>query len=248
MKEAILTREEIAVMRRLGVIARKFLRKAAKILKPGLSSRALEDAFSSHLSRYGVEPAFLGYASYPASLCVSLNDEVIHGIPSREKIMQEGDLVSVDLGIKTNDLFVDCAYTYTVGKGSSTARKLLAVGKEALRQGINKARAGNTVGDIGAVVQGVAERNGFSVVRQFVGHGIGRQLHCYPEVPNFGKPGTGPELKEGMAIAIEPMICAGGGGVEVEDDGWTVRTKDRSLSCHFEHTVVVGKRRALIVA
>lgn len=247
MKEVALTREEIAVMRRLGVIARKFLRKVAKILKPGLSSQVLDDAFGSHLSSYGVKAAFLGYASYPASLCVSLNDEVIHGIPSRERIIRQGDLVSVDLGIKTDGLFVDCAYTYAVGKRSPTARKLLAVGKEALRQGIRRARAGNTVGDIGAAVQDVAERNGFSVVRQFVGHGIGHQLHCYPEVPNFGRPGTGPELKEGMAIAIEPMICAGAGGVEVMDDGWTVRTKDRSLSCHFEHTVVVGKRSASIV-
>ncbi len=184
---------------------------------------------------------------YPASLCVSVNEEVIHGIPSDKKVIQEGDLVSIDLGIKYKELFVDTAYTYIAGRGSKAAKKLVKASLRSLYEGIKRAKPQATVGDIGSAVQNFVEKQGFGVVRQFVGHGIGRKLHQYPEVPNFGLPGEGDKLEVGMAIAIEPMVTAGSFNVAIAGDGWTAKTRDGSLSAHFEHTVVITKKGPLIL-
>jgi len=246
--ENILTEEEIKLMRRIGKIAGKIMRSLRRFIKAGISTKDIELFFEDVLKKYpGLEPAFLGYNGYPALLCVSLNEEIIHGIPTREKKIKEGDLVSVDLGIKFKNLFVDTAYTYPVGKVNSLAKKLIKVGRKALAEAIKKARVGFYTGDIGETVENIAEKAGFSVIRSFVGHGIGHKLHCSPEVPNFGKKGEGALLCEGMVIAIEPMISAGREDVEITSDGWTVKTKDNSLSCHFEHTVAITKRGPVII-
>ncbi|MDD4955812.1 MAG: type I methionyl aminopeptidase, partial [Candidatus Omnitrophica bacterium] len=184
---------------------------------------------------------------YPASICVSINDEVIHGIPSDKRVIQEGDLVSIDLGIKYKGLFVDTAYTYIAGRGSNVARKLVKATLKSLYEGIKKAKPQARIGDIGSAVQNFIEKQGFGVVRQFVGHGIGKNLHQHPEVPNFGLPGEGDELYAGIAIAIEPMVTAGNYNVKVEPDGWTAKTKDGSLSAHFEHTIAITKKGPLIL-
>jgi methionyl aminopeptidase len=180
-------------------------------------------------------------------VCVSLNDEVIHGIPLQERIVKDGDLVSVDLGIQYKGVFVDAAYTYMVGKVSNLAKKLCRVTMDALWEGIKKAKAGLTVGDVAFAVQNRAEKNGFSVIRQFVGHGIGKSLHLPPEVPNFGEPASGFKLRRGMAIAIEPMVSAGDYEVVIAPDGWTARMKDGSLSAHYEHTVFITENGPIII-
>jgi len=234
-------------MKKIGKLAHIFLQKLKRIIKPNISTKDIEDSFNDYLRRHKVESAFLGYNGYPGSLCVSVNEEIIHGIPHKKKVIRIGDIVSVDLGIKNSGLFVDCAYTYLVGDVDSFKKKLMKVCLKALTKGIRKARPGNTTGDIGFAIQKVVENNGFSVIRKFVGHGVGRDLHCYPEVPNFGEKGKGVILEEGMTIAIEPMVSAGSYDVEVLDDGWTVKTKDNSLSCHFEHTVAVTKRGPFVI-
>ena len=247
--EDILNPEEIKEMRKLGKIAHTFLQKLGKILKPGLATKEIEDSFCAYLDKCrGLESAFLGYSGYPANLCVSINEEVIHGIPQRDKIVKDGDVVSVDLGIKHQGLFVDCAYTYLVGRRvSREVKQLVRVGLRALREGIKKAKVGNTTGDIGFIIQKIAQESGFSVIRSFVGHGVGHGLHCYPEVPNFGSKGEGVLLKEGMALAIEPMFAQGGFEVKSLADGWTVKTKDNSLSCHFEHTVAITRKGPMVI-
>ncbi len=245
--EDILNNREIIMMKRIGKIARIFLQRLKKVIKAGITTKDIERQFDSFLQTYRLNSAFKGYNGYPASLCVSVNEEIIHGIPQENRVIKDGDLVSVDLGIEKDSLFVDCAYTYLVGKVSSFKKKLFKVGLWALREGIKKAYIGNTTGDIGFAIQKVVERNGFSVIRRFVGHGIGHKLHCYPEVPNFGEKKTGATLKEGMVLAIEPMISSGSYEVEILDDGWTAKTRDGSLSCHFEHTVAVTKKGPLII-
>ncbi len=246
--ENILNEEEIKTMRRIGKIAGKIMRSLKKFIKAGISTKDIELFFENVLKEYsGLEPAFLGYNGYPASLCVSLNEEIVHGIPTEEKRIKEGDLVSVDLGIKFKNFFVDTAYTYAIGKINSLAKKLIKVGRKALSEAIKKARVGFYTGDIGETIEKVAKQAGFSVIKSFVGHGIGHKLHCSPEVPNFGKKGEGTLLREGMVIAIEPMISVGSEDVEVAFDGWTAKTKDGSLSCHFEHTVAITKRGPVII-
>lgn len=235
-----LSKEELVFMRKIGKIAARFFRCLEKFIKPGISTKEIEDYFLRFMENYPqVRPAFKGYLGFPAALCVSINEELIHGIPSYKKKIKEGDLVSVDLGMESKGLFIDATVTYPVGKISKLGNRLLKVGKVALSLGIDKVRAGLKVGDIGFAIQNYVEREGFSVVRKFVGHGIGRDLHLPPEVPNFGEQGRGEVLKEGMVLAIEPMITAGGFDVEISSDGWTVKTKDNSLNCHFEHTVAV---------
>ncbi|OPX30867.1 MAG: type I methionyl aminopeptidase [Candidatus Omnitrophica bacterium 4484_171] len=246
--ENILSSKDIIEMKKIGKLAHIFLQKLKRIIRAGMATKDIENSFNDYLGRYKVESAFLGYSGYPGSLCVSVNEEIIHGIPDAKKIIKDGDVVSVDLGIKNNGLFVDCAYTYLVGRVDYLKKKLAKVCMQALMKGIKEARPGNTTGDIGFAVQKVVESNGFSVVRKFVGHGVGKDLHCYPEVPNFGEKGEGALLKEGMAIAIEPMVSAGSYDVEVLNDGWTVRTKDGSLSCHFEHTVAITKKGPFVIA
>jgi methionyl aminopeptidase len=244
----LLSSEDIAYMREAGKAAARILRKLKSCVKPGVTTKSIEDSFDNYLEEYpGMEAAFKGFMGYPASLCVSVNEEVIHGIPSDKKVIQEGDLVSIDLGIKYKELFVDTAYTYIAGRGSKAAKKLVKASLRSLYEGIKRAKPQATVGDIGSAVQNFVEKQGFGVVRQFVGHGIGRKLHQYPEVPNFGLPGEGDKLEVGMAIAIEPMVTAGSFNVAIAGDGWTAKTRDGSLSAHFEHTVVITKKGPLIL-
>ncbi|MFH1771376.1 MAG: type I methionyl aminopeptidase [Candidatus Omnitrophota bacterium] len=239
----MLKESELIAMRKTGKVAAHILRRIRYILKPGISTKDIENYFDNVLKVYpGMEPAFKGFMGYPASLCVSVNDEIIHGIPSDRKIIKSGDLVSVDLGIRCNGIYVDCARTYHVGKISKLGCKLINVTLKALYQGIKQARAGAHVGNIGFAIQNFTEKHGFSVIRKFVGHGIGRQLHSHPEIPNFGVRNEGDKLEQGMVIAIEPMIASGTFEVDVLSDGWTAKTRDHSLSCHFEHTVAITKK------
>jgi len=234
---------QLLVMQKAGKVAAAILKRLKKFLREGVSTKDVENFFDEALSQYpGMEPAFKGFMGYPASVCVSLNDEIIHGIPSSKKIIKRGDLVSVDLGIKYQGLFVDTAHTYIIGSAPGFAKRLVKTTYRALYEGIKRAKVGATIGDIGAAVQGYTEKKGCSVIRKFVGHGIGEKLHLPPEIPNYGKKREGMELVEGLALAIEPMVCAGGYEVEIDDDGWTARTKDKSLSAHFEHTVAITKK------
>ncbi|MDD4183425.1 MAG: type I methionyl aminopeptidase [Candidatus Omnitrophica bacterium] len=244
----MLSSEEIACMRQAGRVAALILKKLGKCVRPGVATKYIEESFDSYLKEYpGMESAFKGFMGYPASLCVSINDEVIHGIPSDKREIREGDLVSIDLGIKYKGLFVDTAYTYIAGRAGKAARKLVKASLKSLYAGIKKVKPQATIGDIGSAVQNFVESQGFAVVRQFVGHGIGRALHLPPEVPNFGIPGEGDKLFEGMAIAIEPMVTAGKYDVVVAGDGWTAKTRDGSLSAHFEHTIAITKKGPLIL-
>ncbi|MBU2266127.1 MAG: type I methionyl aminopeptidase, partial [Candidatus Omnitrophica bacterium] len=234
-----LTFEEMTLMRKSGKVASKILKSLGFFIRPGRTTKDIEVFFERELEKYpGMEPAFKGFMGYPASLCVSVNEEVIHGIPSGRKI-SNGDLVSIDLGIKYKGLFVDTARTYLVGKASPLARKLARVTLKSLVAGISRLKPGNHLGDVSSAVQKTVEDNGFSVIRRFVGHGIGRALHVPPEVPNFGEKNSGPKLASGFAIAVEPMVSAGSYEVEILDDGWTARTEDNSLAAHFEHTVAI---------
>lgn len=238
-----LTQEDLLCMRKAGKVAALALKSLRKFIKPGITTKDIEAFFENFLKSYpGMEAAFKGYKGYPAALCVSVNEEVIHGIPSLFKVIGDGDLVSVDLGIKYKGLFVDTAHTYIAGRASAVAKKLVSVSLKSLFCGIKRVRIGATVGDIGSAIQTHVENHGFSVVRKFVGHGIGRGLHCVPEVPNFGRPGDGMPLFENTAIAIEPMVTAGHYDVDVLSDGWTAKTKDNSLSAHFEHTVAITRK------
>jgi len=244
----VLNATDTAIMREAGQAAACILKKIGRLIKPGVCTKDIERFFESELARFpGMSAAFKGFSGFPAALCVSINDEVIHGIPSPDRLIAEGDLVSVDLGIKFKDLFVDTARTYFAGRVATQAKKLAAVCLRALEIGIRAARIGNTTGDIGAAIQSYVQSQGFSVVRQFVGHGIGEALHLEPEVPNFGKAGEGQRFTEGMAIAIEPMIAAGGYEIEIAADGWTARTKDRRLAAHFEHTVMITRNGPYII-
>lgn len=205
---------------------------------PGVSTKEIEQFADSRIRALGGKPAFKGYRGYPASICTSVNEEVVHGIPSSRKL-KEGDTVGIDIGVYAEGFFGDAAYTFPVGTIDAAAEKLLVVTEEALYRGIDQAIEGNRVNDISHAIQSHAERNGFSVVRTFVGHGIGRELHEEPQVPNYGQPGKGPRLREGMTLAIEPMVNAGVPDVIVLDDGWTAVTADRMRSAHYEHTVLV---------
>ena len=239
---------DLAAMQKAGKAAAGILRDLESFIKPQISTKDIEKFFDNALAKHaGMSAAFKGYNRFPASVCVSLNDEVIHGIPSDTRVVKNGDLVSVDLGIKYKGVYVDTAYTYMVGEVSDLARKLCKVTQEALWEGIKQALPGSRVGDVGNAVQSLAEKNGFSVVRQFVGHGIGKDLHLPPEVPNFGAKKVGFEFKENIALAIDPMVAAGEYEVVIDKDGWTARTKDGSLSAHYEHTVVVTKNGPLVI-
>jgi len=238
---SLLANEELLTMREAGKVAGQALRKLKHFLRPKISTHSIEGFLEKEIGRHsGMEMAFKGFMGYPASCCVSVNEEIIHGIPS-ERLIEDGDLVSVDLGIKYRNLFVDTACTYIVGKAAREAKKLVKVSLKALHMAIRQIRVGSRVGDIGFVVQKFVEDNGFSVIRKFVGHGIGRDLHVLPEVPNFGEKGQGFQLCEGQAIAVEPMVSMGDFEVDILADGWTAKTKDNSLSAHFEHTVAVTK-------
>lgn len=215
-------------------------------LKPGMTTKEIEIMADNFIREHDAIPAFKGYRGYPASICTSVNNEVIHGIPS-ERILKEGDIVGIDLGVYKNGFYGDAAYTYPIGKITPEAEKLLRVTEKALYLGIDSARANNRVSDISYKIQSYVESNGFSVVRAFVGHGIGRNLHEDPQVPNFGAPGKGPRLKPGMTLAIEPMVNEGTHEVMILADGWTAITYDGKLSAHFEHTIVVTEGEPIIL-
>lgn len=239
---------EISILRRANLIVAKTLAMLRQKIEPGLSTWQL-DRFADEFCRdNGGVPAFKGYRGYPSSLCVSVNDEVVHGIPSKRVILVEGDIVSVDFGVKFHGFFGDSAVTIPVGKIDSAKEKLLKVTKESLDRGISKVRSGNRINDIGAAIQDHVEGNGFSVVRQYVGHGIGASLHEPPEIPNFRRNSRTPRLQAGMVLAIEPMVNAGGQAVEVLKDGWTVVTSDRTPSAHFEHSVLVTDKEPIILS
>ena len=233
------SREEIATMRRAGVVVADILVQLRGLVKPGLTTGAIDQIAREELKKRGAKPAFLNYHGFPAVICVSINHEIVHGIPSDKRALKDGDIVGLDFGCVIDRFYGDAAITVGVGAISAEAERLVRVTSESLDRGIAAVKAGARIGDIGAAVQAHAEAAGFSVVRDFVGHGIGRALHEEPPVPNYGKAGTGPRLKAGMTLAIEPMVNAGGIEAETLADGWTAVTKDRKLSAHFEHTVLV---------
>ena len=231
--------QEIEAMRRAGAVVGRFFEEVGPLVRPGVTTAHLEEFADRFLARYRVRSAFKGYLGYPAHLCTSLNEEVVHGIPSADRLVREGDILSIDFGVVLDGFYGDAARTFAVGAVSPESRRLLSATERSLGKAIEAVRPGNRLGDVSAAVQDTVEAEGFSVVRDFVGHGIGRSMHEEPQVPNFGKPGTGPKLLPGMVLAIEPMVNAGGFAVEVLPDGWTVVTRDRSRSAHFEHTVAV---------
>lgn len=231
--------KEIEKMRRAGRVVREVLELVRRRVKPGATTYDLEKAAQERLDELGVKAAFKGYHGFPCVLCTSVNNEVVHGIPSPKRVLKQGDIVSVDFGVVVDGYYGDAAITVPVGKVDADAERLLKVTEASLKAGIAAVRPGATLGDVGAAVQGVVEGEGFSVVRDFVGHGIGVSMHEEPQVPNFGQVGRGMRLKAGMVIAIEPMVNAGKPDVTVLPDGWTAVSTDGSMSAHFEHTVAV---------
>jgi len=247
MAVVIKSTQEIEKMRRAGQVVREVLELVRGKVKPGVTTLDLEKAAEGRLKELGVKAAFKGYHGYPCVLCTSVNSEVVHGIPSPKRTLKDGDIVSVDFGVVIDGYYGDAAITVPVGSIGPEAQRLLKVTEESLKAGIAAVRPGATLGDVGAAVQGVVEGQGFSVVRDFVGHGIGSNMHEDPQVPNFGEAGRGMKLKAGMVIAIEPMVNAGRPEVKVLDDGWTAVASDGSMSAHFEHTVAVTATGARIL-
>jgi methionyl aminopeptidase len=239
---------EIARMRRSGRVVREVLDRVSSLAAPGVSTMDLERAAERKIVELGAKPAFKGYYDYPCVLCTSINEEIVHGIPSEKRILKPGDIVSIDCGVVLDGYYGDAAVTVPVdGSLSPDVRKLLEVTEASLYRGIQQARIGNAVGDVGAAVQEYVEANGFSVVREFVGHGIGTRLHEEPQVPNFGLRGHGTRLREGMVLAIEPMVNSGKPETRVLDDKWTAVTADGSYSAHFEHCVAVTRDGPVIL-
>jgi methionyl aminopeptidase len=238
---------EIEKMRRSGRIVRQVLDAVKEAVAPGISTMDLERIAERKIKEFGAKPAFKGYYDYPCVLCTSINNEIVHGIPSEKRVLKAGDIVSIDTGVVLDGYYGDAAITVPVDGLTPELQKLLDVTRESLYRGIEKVRIGNSVGDIGAAVQSHVEANGFSVVRKLVGHGIGTKLHEEPQVPNYGTPGSGPKLREGMVLAIEPMVNVGKYGARVLDDNWTEVTEDGSYSAHFEHTVAVTKNGPMIL-
>ena len=236
---SVKSKSELEKMRKAGIIAGNALHFGGRSIKVGMTTYELDKIIHDYIVKNGAKPSFLGYGGFPASACISINNQVIHGIPSKKVRIQEGDVVSIDVGAYIDGFHGDTAYTFAVGKISEDAQQLLRVTEESLYKGIEQAIAGNRIGDIGHAVQEHCEAYGYGVVKKFIGHGVGRQLHESPEVPNFGREGHGPRLVAGMTIAIEPMINAVGEDVKTLPDGWTVLTKSGSLSAHFEHTIAV---------
>lgn len=232
--------DEVELIRASARLVGQCLLMLSREVRPGVSTLELDRMAEAFIRDSGGEPAFKGYRGFPASICASINEEVVHGIPSAKRFLREGDIVSLDIGVKREGFFGDAARTFPVGEVSSTATRLLDATERALEAGIAQARPGNRVSDISAAIEREVMRHRFRVVRALVGHGIGRELHEEPQVPNYGRMGEGPKLKEGMVLAIEPMVNAGTAEVLTLSDQWTVVTADRSLSAHFEHTVAIG--------
>jgi methionyl aminopeptidase len=242
------TDEEIELLRISNQLVARTLAEIAKVIEPGVSTATLDKIAEEFIRDNGAVPGFLGYNGFPKSICTSVNEQVVHGIPSAGVVLKEGDIISVDCGAYINGFHGDCAYTFEVGEVAPEVRELLRVTKESLYLGIEQAVEGKRIGDIGHAVQGHCEAHGYSVVREMIGHGVGRSLHEAPEVPNYGRRGNGIMLKSGMTIAIEPMINLGARQLVFENDGWTTRTRDRSPSAHFEHSVAVRKGKADILS
>jgi methionyl aminopeptidase len=230
---------ELEKMHKAGLVVWGALEKMRGMIKPGITTKDLDSFAEAYTAEHHARPAFKGYRGYPGSVCASINQEIVHGIPSASRKLKDGDILSMDFGVEMNGYFADAALTVPVGDISEERKKLLRVTRESLEKGIEKVRAGNRLGDVSAAVQEWVERNGYSVVREFVGHGIGTKMHEEPQIPNYGTPGHGPRLQEGMVLAIEPMVNVGGPNVRVLDDNWTAVTEDGTDSAHFEHTVAV---------
>lgn len=239
--------DEIEKMRKSSLIVAEILAAVRAAVRPGVTTIELERLCEDELKKRKVRPAFKGYRGYPYCLCTSVNEEVVHGMPSK-RVLKEGDILSVDVGIECGGYYGDAAVTIPVGRISDEADRLVRVAEASLKLAIEKVVIGNRLFDISYAIQSYVEENGFSVVRAFVGHGIGRELHEPPQVPNFGVPGKGVRLKAGMVLAIEPMINAGGSDVVIMEDGWTAVTKDSSLSAHFEHTVAITEKGPYVLS
>lgn len=244
----IKTADEIELIRQSNLLVSETLAELAKHVKPGVSTERLDQIAEGFIRDHGAVPGFLGYQDYPKTLCTSLNSEVVHGIPSKKVILKEGDLVSIDCGVIKDHYYGDTAFSFSVGEVNGKIRSLLTVTRECLLRGIDQAVVGKRIGDIGFAVQEHAESNGYSVVREMVGHGLGRSMHEAPEVPNYGRRGTGPKLKQGMVICIEPMINMGRRQIKQEADGWTIRAADNLPSAHFELAVAIDKGKADVLS
>jgi len=241
------TNAEIELIRESSLLVGKTLAEVAKLIKPGVKTIDLDKRAEEYIRDHGAVPGFKGYNGFPYTLCISLNENVVHGFPS-DRELKDGDIVSVDCGTLKNGFYGDSAYTFAVGEVNGEILELMKRTKESLYIGIEKAVAGNRIGDIGSAIQKYVEGFGYSVVRDLVGHGLGKNLHEKPEVPNYGHRGTGPKLKEGMVLAIEPMINLGTKRVVQEKDGWTIRTADRKPSAHFEHDVAIRKGKVEVLS
>jgi methionyl aminopeptidase len=240
--------EEIELLRISNQIVAKTLAEMAKLIAPGVSTSQLDKVAEEFIRDHGAVPGFLGYGGFPKSICTSVNEQVVHGIPSEQVYLEDGDVISVDCGVYFNGFHGDSAYTFCVGEVKPEIVDLLRTTKESLYKGIEQAQEGRRLGDLGYAIQSYCEERGYSVVREMIGHGVGRKLHEAPEVPNFGKRGNGILLKSGMTIAIEPMINLGTRHLLFEKDGWTTRTVDRKVSAHFEHSVAIRKGKADILS
>lgn len=235
----IKTEQELERMRAAGRITALARKAAADAVRPGVTTGEIDRVVRKTIEGHGAVPSFLGYGGFPGSACVSINDEVIHGIPSQTRVVNEGDIVKIDVGAYIGGFHGDCAATIACGAVSEQARRLIEVTRQSFYEGIQFAREGNRVSDISAAIQACVEKNGFSVVRAYVGHGVGSALHESPEVPNFGRPGHGLRLQRGMVLAVEPMVNVGVYDIKVLPDGWTVKTKDGKLSAHYENTIAI---------
>ena len=239
--------EQLALMKKAGVITAQALLVARDIIRPGISTKEIDTKVRRFIEKCGATPTFLGYCGFPASACISVNDEVIHGIPSDKVILREGDIVKIDVGARYRGYNGDSARTYPVGKVSDEALRLISVTEQSFYEAMKYARAGNRVGDVGCAVENFVISNGFSVVKDYVGHGVGAELHEEPEIPNFGRAGHGARLYSGMTLAIEPMVNEGTANVKVKKDGWTVLTADGKLSAHYENSIAVTDSDPIIL-
>ncbi|MDH5465990.1 MAG: type I methionyl aminopeptidase [Candidatus Aminicenantes bacterium] len=239
--------EEVHAIKRSNQIVAKILEELGSMIKPGVRTRELDEHAEARTREMGAIPAFKGYRDFPSSLCTSINEEIVHGIPS-SRALREGDIISLDFGVLYEGYYGDAAVTFPVGEITPKAKKLIQAAKEAFHKGLEQARAGNRLSDISYAIQAYVEAQGFSVIRSFVGHGIGLSLHEEPQIPNFGLPGRGPKIKPGMVFALEPMIAMGDWNVEILEDNWTAITRDKSLSAHYEHTVAITEDGAEILS
>lgn len=242
------TPKEIELLRKANAIVMEILYRVKEEVRPGKSTFEFEEIALNLCEKKGVKPAFKGYRGYPYALCISVNEEIVHGMPRKEKFLKEGDIVSFDFGVIYEGYVGDAALTVGVGKISEEAERLMRVTERALYRAIEKARIGNKIGDISYAVQRTVEEENFNVIRDFVGHGVGRSLHEPPEIPNYGRPGRGPRIEAGMVLAIEPMVSAGSWEVKILEDGWTAVTRDGSLSAHFEHSIAVTPSGPIILS